>query len=55
VEQESGKRSECQVLLAHAHQRRFDLVLFWSLDRFSREGALSYLQYMNQLQGWSVD
>ena len=57
VEQESGgtgKRSEFQALFADAHQRRFDLVLFWSLDRFSREGALPTLQYLNQLQGWGV-
>ncbi|OGX92215.1 recombinase family protein [Hymenobacter coccineus] len=57
VEHESGgtgKRSEFQVLFADAHQRRFDTVLFWSLDRFSREGALPTLQYLNQLQGWGV-
>ena len=57
VEQESGgtgKRSQFQALFADAHQRRFDLVLFWSLDRFSREGALPTLQYLNQLQGWGV-
>jgi DNA invertase Pin-like site-specific DNA recombinase len=30
------------------------LVLFWSLDRFSREGALPTLQYLDQLQGWGV-
>lgn len=57
VEHESGgtgKRSEFQALFADAHLRRFDLVLFWSLDRFSREGALPTLQYLNQLQGWDV-
>jgi DNA invertase Pin-like site-specific DNA recombinase len=57
VEYESGgtgKRSEFQALFADAHRRRFDLVLFWSLDRFSREGALPTLQYLNQLQGWGV-
>jgi DNA invertase Pin-like site-specific DNA recombinase len=56
VEHESGgtgKRSEFQALFADAHQRRFDLVLFWSLDRFSREGALPTLQYL-KLQGWGV-
>jgi hypothetical protein len=40
VEQESGgtgKRSEFQALYADAHQRRFDLVLFWIFDRFNRE------------------
>jgi DNA invertase Pin-like site-specific DNA recombinase len=57
VEHESGstgKRSEFQALFADAHLRRFDLVLFWNLDRFSREGALPTLQYLNQLQGWGV-
>jgi len=57
VEHESGgtgHRSEFQALFADAHQRRFDTVLFWSLDRFSREGALPTLQYLNQLQGWGV-
>lgn len=42
VEHESGgtgKRSEFQALFANAHQRRFDMVLFWSLDRLSRAGA----------------
>jgi DNA invertase Pin-like site-specific DNA recombinase len=53
VEHESGgtgKRSEIHALFADAHQRRFGLVLFWSLDRFSQEGALLTLQYLNQLQ-----
>jgi DNA invertase Pin-like site-specific DNA recombinase len=57
VEHESGgtgKRSEFQALYTDAHLRRFDLVLFWSLDRFNREGALPTLQYLNQLQGWGV-
>ena len=41
-------------MFADAHQRRFDLVLFWSLDRFSREGALPTLQHLNQLEQWGV-
>ena len=48
--EESGgtaNREQLQQLFADAHQRRFDLVLFWSLDRFSREGALSTLQHLN--------
>jgi predicted site-specific integrase-resolvase len=59
VEHESGgtgKRSEFQALFADAHQRRFDLVLFWSLDRFSREGALPTLQYLNCKAGeWAIN
>lgn len=56
-EEESGgsaKRNQFQQLFADAHQRRFDLVLFWSLDRFSREGALPTLQHLNQLEQWGV-
>ncbi|MGI4742831.1 MAG: recombinase family protein [Janthinobacterium lividum] len=57
VEQESGgtgNRAEFQAMLADAHRRCFDLVLFWSLDRFSREGALPTMQYLNQLESYGV-
>ena len=30
-------------MLHDASQRKFDLVLFWALDRFSREGVLQTL------------
>jgi DNA invertase Pin-like site-specific DNA recombinase len=57
VEEESGgtgERSQFKALFADAHRRKFDMVLFWSLDRFSREGALPTLQYLNQLESWGV-
>lgn len=57
VEEESagtGNRAEFKALFADAHHHRFELVLFWSLDRFSREGALPTLQYLNQLEAWGV-
>jgi DNA invertase Pin-like site-specific DNA recombinase len=57
VENESGgtaNRTAFKLLFSDAHQRRFDVVLFWSLDRFSREGALPTLQYLNQLDSWGV-
>jgi DNA invertase Pin-like site-specific DNA recombinase len=57
VEKESagtGNRSEFKALFADAHPHRFALVLFWSLDRFGREGALPTLQYLNQLEAWGV-
>jgi DNA invertase Pin-like site-specific DNA recombinase len=57
VEEESagtGERSQFKELFADAHRRKFDMVLFWSLDRFSREGALPTLQYLNQLESWGV-
>src|SRR5262245_56344429 len=37
-----------------ASRREFDLVLFWSLDRFSREGVLETLQYLRTLTSYGV-
>jgi DNA invertase Pin-like site-specific DNA recombinase len=57
AEEESGStanRTEFKKLFADAHQRKFDLVLFWSLDRFSREGALPTLQHLNLLESHGV-
>jgi DNA invertase Pin-like site-specific DNA recombinase len=47
-------RSQFQAMMAGASRRRFDLVLFWALDRFSREGALATLQHLNQLSNYRV-
>jgi DNA invertase Pin-like site-specific DNA recombinase len=57
AEEESGStanRTEFKKLFADAHQRKFDLVLFWSLDRFSREGATATLQHLNTLESYGV-
>ena len=46
----TAERPQFQQLFLEAHQRRFDVVLFWSLDRFSREGVgetLNHLQRLN--------
>jgi DNA invertase Pin-like site-specific DNA recombinase len=37
-----------------ASQRKFDLLLFWSLGRLSREGALETLQHLNRLTGYGI-
>lgn len=58
VEEESGgtgNRSQFKALFADAHKRCFDLVLFWSLDRLSREGALPTLNYLNELEASGVN
>jgi len=50
----SGKKSRPQfdaVMLA-APQRKFDLLLFWALDRLSREGIVKTLGYLEQLRTW---
>jgi DNA invertase Pin-like site-specific DNA recombinase len=37
-----------------ASQRKFDILLFWSLDPLSREGALETLQHLNRLTGYGI-
>ena len=58
VDQASGKsaekRPQFQDMMAAASRREFDLVLFWSLDRFSREGVLATLQYLQRLTSYGV-
>lgn len=57
IDQESGStsdRAEFQRMFADASKRKFDLVLFWALDRFSREGVLDTLQHFNRLESYGV-
>jgi DNA invertase Pin-like site-specific DNA recombinase len=56
-DKESGgtaERPQFQQLFADAYQRRFDVVLFWSLDRFSREGVGETLNHLQRLNLASV-
>jgi DNA invertase Pin-like site-specific DNA recombinase len=57
VDHASGKRSDreqFQAMFAAASRREFDTVLFWSLDRFSREGVYETLQYLQRLTAHGV-
>ena len=57
VDCESGSKSdriEFQRMLVDASRRKFDLVLFWALDRFSREGVLQTLTHLNRLESHGV-
>ena len=57
VDQESGgtsDRAQFQRMFADASKRKFDLVLFWALDRLSREGVLQTLQHLNRLENYGV-
>jgi DNA invertase Pin-like site-specific DNA recombinase len=47
-------REQFQRLFDDASRRRFDLVLFWSLDRFSREGVLETLHHLQRLAQYGV-
>ncbi len=57
VDHESGKssdRDEFQRMFRDASQRRFDTVLFWSLDRLSREGVYETLTHLNRLTFYGI-
>lgn len=57
VDRESGAKSdraEFQRLFEDASRRKFDLLLFWALDRLSREGVLETLQHLNRLTSYGV-
>jgi DNA invertase Pin-like site-specific DNA recombinase len=57
IDHESGGKSdrpEFQRMFEDASKRKFDLVLFWSLDRLSREGVLETLQHLNRLTSYGV-
>lgn len=52
TDQDSGgnaERAQFKQLFQDAHQRRFDVVVFWALDRFSREGVTETLNYLQRL------
>jgi DNA invertase Pin-like site-specific DNA recombinase len=50
----NGDREQFKALFAAASRRDFGLALFWSLDRFSREGVFETLQYLQRLTAWGV-
>lgn len=57
VDRVTGKhsdREQFQRLFKDASQRKFDMVLFWSLDRFSREGVLETLNHLQRLSSHGV-
>lgn len=49
----SGSRSDreqFQKMLSDADSRKFDIILIWSLDRFSREGVSNTVGYFQRLK-----
>jgi len=49
----NGDREQFKSLFAAA-RREFELVLFWSLDRFSREGVYETLTHLQRLTAYGV-
>jgi DNA invertase Pin-like site-specific DNA recombinase len=57
IDHESGKisdRDQFQQMFQDASQRKFDVLLFWALDRLSREGVLPTLQHLQRLTSYGV-
>jgi DNA invertase Pin-like site-specific DNA recombinase len=57
VDRVTGKhsdREQFQRLFQDAAQRHWDVVLFWSLDRFSREGVRETLNHLERLTSYGV-
>lgn len=50
----NSNRPQFQQMLNDAKQHKFDLVLIWSLDRFSREGILNTLSYLSTLKKHNI-
>jgi DNA invertase Pin-like site-specific DNA recombinase len=48
------KRPQFEKMMLAASQKRFDLLLFWKLDRLSREGVRKTLDYLTRLDTWGV-
>jgi DNA invertase Pin-like site-specific DNA recombinase len=58
VDKATGKRSDreqFQKMFDDASRREFDVLLFWSLDRLSREGVVETLNHLQRLTGYGVN
>ena len=48
------ERQGLKEVFALAHKKKFDVLLFWALDRLSREGSRKTLEYLTQLDSFGV-
>lgn len=58
-DEESGRKGKRErggfsQLFEEAAKRKFDIVVFWSLDRFTREGIRKTIAYLQQLDSFGV-
>ena len=49
-----SNRPQFQLMLNEAKKHKFDIILVWALDRFSREGILNTLSYLKALKQSNV-
>ncbi|OGS22180.1 MAG: hypothetical protein A2252_04220 [Elusimicrobia bacterium RIFOXYA2_FULL_39_19] len=54
-ETSENKRPGFAELFKDAHQKKFDVVLFWDLSRFSRAGTLFTLQKLQELKNLGIN
>ena len=50
----SDARTGLKEIFDLARKRQFDILLFWSLDRLSREGTRQTLEYLSRFDGYKV-
>src|ERR1700759_3445988 len=55
----SGRKTDKErpgfaAMLKSAHQRKFDFIVFWALDRLTREGTRATLNYLQRLESKGV-
>lgn len=58
IDHDSGaknSRAEFQRMMEDARRGKTELLIFWSLDRFSREGILETLEHLRTLARYGVD
>ncbi|PCH66643.1 MAG: resolvase [Bacteroidetes bacterium] len=57
IDKDSGSKSDrpgFREIFDLAAKRKYGLLLFWSLDRFSREGAYHTINYLRQLEDLGI-
>lgn len=50
----NSNRPRFQAMMAEVRQKHFDIILVWSLDRFSRESMVNTLSYIEQLKHYKT-
>jgi DNA invertase Pin-like site-specific DNA recombinase len=58
IDKESGataNRTHFKELFKDARQNKFETVVFWSLDRFSREGVRETINHLHELDSYGVE
>jgi len=51
----TAPKPQLEALLADAHQRRFDVAVFWALDRLTRAGVKDAIDILHRLGASGVD